>query len=153
MMEKENVDANAGASAPKKRRLSLSLKKHSRFADVSEETVESFACASVPKNSVLNSKWALHNFKKRRWNPLLALPSSFQARTGHSSLEALRKYERVTANQEQAVSKILTGEVNPPEKASSIIKQELDVSVGNSDFSASGGVQCKDCVVNVYRNS
>ena len=39
-MEKENVDTNAGASAPKKRCLSLSLKKHSRFADVSEETVE-----------------------------------------------------------------------------------------------------------------
>ena len=40
---------------------SLSLKKHSRFADVSEETVESFACASFPKNSALNGKWTMRN--------------------------------------------------------------------------------------------
>ena len=33
-----------------------------------------------------------------------------QSRTGHSSLEALRKYERVTIDQEKAVSKILSGE-------------------------------------------
>ena len=33
-----------------------------------------------------------------------------QGRTGHVSIEALRKYERVTENQELAVSKILTGE-------------------------------------------
>ena len=63
-MEKENVGANAGASAPKKRRLSLSLKKRSRCADVSEEPVESFACASIPKNSALNSKWAMHNLSE-----------------------------------------------------------------------------------------
>ena len=63
-MEKENVDANAAASALKKRRPLLSLKKHSRFADVSEETVESFVCASVPKNSALNSKWAMRNMNK-----------------------------------------------------------------------------------------
>ena len=60
-MEKENVYTNTGGSATKKRRLSLSLKKHFRFADVSEETVESFACASLPKNSALNGKWAVRN--------------------------------------------------------------------------------------------
>ena len=63
-MEKENVDANAGESATKKRRLSLSLKKHSRFADVSEEAVESFACVSLPKNSALNGKWAMRNLSE-----------------------------------------------------------------------------------------
>ena len=63
-MEKENSDANAGGSAMKKRYLSLSLKKHSRFANVSEETVESFACASLPKNSALNGKWAVCNFSE-----------------------------------------------------------------------------------------
>ena len=31
-MEKENVDTNTGASAPKKRHFSLSLKKRSRFS-------------------------------------------------------------------------------------------------------------------------
>ena len=45
-MEKENVDSNAGGSVTKKRRLSLSLKKHS----------------------------GLRMFQRRRWNPLLALP-------------------------------------------------------------------------------
>ena len=63
-MEKENVDSNVGASASKKRRLSLSLKKCSRFADISEETVESFACASIPKNSALNNKWAMRNLSE-----------------------------------------------------------------------------------------
>ena len=57
----ENVDANAGGNGMKKRHLSLSLKKHSRFADVSEEMVESFACASLLKNLALNCKWAVHN--------------------------------------------------------------------------------------------
>ena len=33
-----------------------------------------------------------------------------QQRTGHRSLEALRMYERVTEQQELAVSKILSGE-------------------------------------------
>ena len=32
-----------------------------------------------------------------------------QSRTGHSLLEALRKYERVTEDLEKAVSRILTG--------------------------------------------
>ena len=50
-MEKENVDVNAGGSAMKKRCLSLSLKKNSRFAEVTEETVECFACTSLTKNS------------------------------------------------------------------------------------------------------
>ena len=59
IMEKENIDMIAGASARKNRHLSLPLKKHSRFADVSEETVESSACASIPKNSALNRKWAI----------------------------------------------------------------------------------------------
>ena len=129
-MKKEKVNANAGASAPKKRRPSLSLRNvpglpmfqkrwwnpflalpslktrrnallvtawllnngegerwrkrrsnckftvnpfevwysscksnlSERLADhndVSEETIESFACAFVPKNSALNSKWAM----------------------------------------------------------------------------------------------
>ena len=55
-MKKEKVNAKAGGSATKKQRLSLSLKKHSRFADVSEKMVESFAYASLPKNLALNSK-------------------------------------------------------------------------------------------------
>ena len=33
-----------------------------------------------------------------------------QSRTGHSSIDALRKYERVTLSQELAVSKILSGQ-------------------------------------------
>ena len=60
-MKKKNADANAGGSATQKRRLSLPLKKHSRFADVSEEMMESFACASLPKNLALNGKWAVCN--------------------------------------------------------------------------------------------
>ena len=40
-----------------------------------------------------------------------------QARTGHSSLESLRKYERISMDQEEAVSKILTGETDDFENA------------------------------------
>ena len=46
-----------------------------------------------------------------------------QARTGHSSLEALRKYGRVTMDQELAISKLLTGESESINKASSITKR------------------------------
>ena len=63
-MEKENVDVNAAGSAMKKRCLSLSLKKNSRFTEVSEETVECFACASLTQNSALNGKWAMRNLSK-----------------------------------------------------------------------------------------
>ena len=69
-----------------------------------------------------------------------------QSRTGHSSLEALRKYERVTDDQEQAVSKILSGE-------SESFKKANDVKANDRNFSSSGAVQCKDCVVNIYQNS
>ena len=40
-----------------------------------------------------------------------------QSRTGHSSIEALQKYERVSEEQEKAVSKILTGELQEYELA------------------------------------
>ena len=60
----ENVVVNPGGSATKKRRLSLSLKKHSRLANVSEEMVESFACTSLPKNSALNGKWVMRNLSE-----------------------------------------------------------------------------------------
>ena len=35
--------------------------KHSRLVDFSEEIVESFACASLLKNSAINGKWAMRN--------------------------------------------------------------------------------------------
>ena len=60
-MDKENVQPQS-----KKRRLSLSLKKKevastSRFADVTEETLDSLASYSMPKNSAVNCKWAMCN--------------------------------------------------------------------------------------------
>ena len=60
-MDKENVEPQS-----KKRRLSLSLKKKevasaSQFADVTEETLDSLASYSMPKNSAVNCKWAMRN--------------------------------------------------------------------------------------------
>ena len=54
--EKENVNPRS-----KNRRLSLSLpkKQKTRFADIPDDTLESMSAYHMPKNSALNSKWAL----------------------------------------------------------------------------------------------
>ena len=90
-----------------------------------------------------------------------------QSRTGHSSLESLKKYERITSDQEEAVAKILTGESSNFESAISSNKEVKDKSSHSSNnqvkddpsFSSSNetpvhrhGVQYKDCVVNVYQS-
>ena len=58
-IEKENVD-------PKKKRLSLSLKKKtsSRFGRSSADELEAKATKTMAKNSALSSKWALTNFNQ-----------------------------------------------------------------------------------------
>lgn len=62
-----------------------------------------------------------------------------QSRTGHVSLTALRKYERITDEQELAVSKILTGDEDTYEKA---LKCSKDISMtgdlSSSNVSSSG---------------
>uniref|UniRef100_A0A1X7TCK4 ZMYM2-like/QRICH1 C-terminal domain-containing protein n=1 Tax=Amphimedon queenslandica TaxID=400682 RepID=A0A1X7TCK4_AMPQE len=62
-----------------------------------------------------------------------------QSRTGHVSLTALRKYERITDEQELAVSKILTGDEDTYEKA---LKCSEDISMtcesSSSNVSSSG---------------
>ena len=63
-MEKENSEPNCQAEKEpdaKKRHLSLSRTKKRRFADVSGEKLESMSTYSMPKNSALNSKWAINN--------------------------------------------------------------------------------------------
>ena len=54
---KENTD-------PKKRRLSLSLKKKSRFAATTEDNLLAMAKPQLPKNTVSSCKWAMCNFRE-----------------------------------------------------------------------------------------
>ena len=86
-----------------------------------------------------------------------------QGRTGHSSIEALRKYERVTKNQEVAVSKILTCEKDSFEILPDPVKQMPPVSPSKSVVTSStastslaspvvpplSGVQYNNCTINV----
>ncbi len=83
-----------------------------------------------------------------------------QSRTGHSSLEALRKYERISIEQEEAVSKILIGESVSFECADA---EKLPITTvpsaysnkpnhGSSSVTPAHGVQYNDCVVNIYQN-
>lgn len=76
-----------------------------------------------------------------------------QARTGHASLDALRKYERVSKKQDEAVSKILTG---TSENYSEAVMQDPSTSssvVAKSDstgVSAGASVVYKDCGEHVF---
>ena len=64
-----------------------------------------------------------------------------QGRTGHVSIEALRKYERVTENQELAVSKILTGEKDSfeqfPSSETHIASDNYSALIQNGDKTSS----------------
>ena len=86
-----------------------------------------------------------------------------QSCTGHSSLDALRKYERVSEKQKEAISKIFTGISESYDKevlqdSSKELKSEkpstsAETAVSTSDSSgasAGGSVVYKDCVVNMY---
>ena len=54
---KENVD-------PKKRRLSLSLKKRSRFVATTEDNLLAMTKPQLPNNTVSSSKWAMSNLQE-----------------------------------------------------------------------------------------
>lgn len=73
-----------------------------------------------------------------------------QGRSGHSSSDALRKYERVTETQKKSVAKILTGETDHYESVPS--SRPTSVLPNNSvrQPAASSSVMYKDCVVNMY---
>ena len=83
-----------------------------------------------------------------------------QSRTGHLSLNALRKYERTTDEQHLAVTKILTGDEDsydvaykhkssiPP--SSSPIKCEPEPSMPTSVLPNSGNVNYNNCTVNMF---
>ena len=84
-----------------------------------------------------------------------------QSRTGRSSLDALRKYERVSEKQEKAISKILTGtsehydkevlQDSSRELKSETTSAETVVSTSDSSGASAGGsVVYKDCIVNMY---
>ena len=96
-----------------------------------------------------------------------------QSRTGHTSLEALRKYERISTEQEETVSKILTGEIDTFDNATLSNKEPIitkpttnlstcgqitsfkhdvdDSKLSPITNSSAPGVQYKDCVVNIYQ--
>ena len=69
-----------------------------------------------------------------------------QQRTGHRSLEALRMYERVTEQQEQAVSKILSGETDVYEDTKGPDSSNPSIS----SRAMLSGIQYNNCTVNVY---
>ena len=77
-----------------------------------------------------------------------------QQRTGHRCLQSLRDYERVSSDQEIAVSRILSGEVNSYERKLDNKplplgeKQDRDLSAQNSY--PGPGIQYNNCTVNVY---
>ena len=58
-MNKKNIEPQ-----PKRKRLSLSLKnnkKEDRFASITRDELEQMSKYKMPKNSELNSKWAMKN--------------------------------------------------------------------------------------------
>ena len=80
-----------------------------------------------------------------------------QGRSGHSSLEALRKYERVSGAQEMAVSRILSGETyeyepsTPEDIVSNLPKVPVVSSTSVSTVTTSTTpVMYKDCTFNTY---
>ena len=159
-MEKENAPPEQ-----KKRRLSLSLKKREdHFGSVSETELEEKAQFKTPKNSAQASKWAMKNLgdwvkdhnRKNSNHSLRVMGATtlfaagvpervIQSRTGHSSLDALRKYERVYEKQEEAISKILTGTSENHDKA---VLQDSSRELKSEKPTTS--VVYKDCVVNMY---
>ncbi len=78
-----------------------------------------------------------------------------QGRTGHASIDALRKYERVSDQQELVVSKILSGEVDsykPDELTIAMCEPEITsckVSPPTA-VSAASGSQYNNCTINYY---
>ena len=127
-------------AAPKKARLSLSLKRRKedatpRFALVSETEIERaasrlFAC-NVPEKVI-------------------------QEKTGHRSLAGLRSYERTTTQQEQAVAKILessgattfSDECSKENRDPEVVDQKPTVPPSTSSNLFSG--QLQNCVFNFY---
>jgi hypothetical protein len=67
-----------------------------------------------------------------------------QGRTGHSSLEGLRKYERVTENEEVAISKVLTCEKDSFQDSKSTAPQSSP-----SSLPLPSGVNYNNCTINV----
>ena len=49
--------------SPKKRKLSLSLKKKRRFSSVSNQEVQSLTKKQIPKNTDANTRWAMKNLR------------------------------------------------------------------------------------------
>ena len=76
-----------------------------------------------------------------------------QSRSGHRSTEALRIYERITADHEKAVSSILSSK----EKRDYRKELELQSSSTFNHFSQAsiradpGGIQCYNCHVSIYQ--
>ena len=75
-----------------------------------------------------------------------------QQRTGHRCLESLRTYERVSSDQEMAVSRILAGEEKSYRESlenvltTSVTKQ----STVDAYKPSTPGVNCSNCTVNFY---
>ena len=81
--------------------------------------------------------------------------------TGHRCLQSLREYERVSNNQEMAVSRVLSGEVDhyepnlKDETSASECKEGIELahpspSTSNSESATAPGIQYNNCTVNVY---
>ena len=72
-----------------------------------------------------------------------------QSRTGHRSLESLRTYERVSSDQEIAVSRILTGEIDTYDEATSSCKSMKSETLVSTSCSVPQ-VQYNNCTVTVF---
>ena len=101
MKNRDSVSEDKENTDPKKRRLSLSLKKRSRFVATTEDNLLAMAKPQLPKSTV-SSKWAMTNL--REWftdynsrNPDNLCPEVFL--TASCSKDMLNKWLCVFINE------------------------------------------------------
>ena len=81
-----------------------------------------------------------------------------QQRTGHRSIDGLRAYERITEEQDLAVSKILTGDSNkfntgtPSSSTSLTVSSRTNIEQSDQNL-PSVGAQYNNCTVNFFSGS
>ncbi len=82
-----------------------------------------------------------------------------QSRSGHRSTEALRMYERITPDQEKAVSTILTSavkkeyrkELEAVSSSSLNVTAQSSMNIQSSSIQSMPGIQCYGCHINIYQ--
>ena len=119
---------------PKKRRLSLSLKKKSRFVATTEDNLLAMAKPQLPKNTVSSCKWAMCNFREwfadyNRRNPDNICPEVLL--TASCSKAILSKWLCVFVNETRSKS----GDAYSPKSIYALLTSILrHMRLENSDY-------------------